>query len=94
MATKKAGGSTQNNRDSVSKRLGIKIGDGDKARSGNILVRQRGTDIKAGPGVMMGSDNTLFAVIDGIVKYTQKKVTKYTGQLKSQKFVKVLPVTK
>ena len=69
MATSKSGGSTQNGRDSQSKRLGCKKSDGQVVRAGNILVRQRGTKIHPGAGVMRGKDDTLFALTDGTVKF-------------------------
>jgi large subunit ribosomal protein L27 len=69
MAHKKGGGSSRNGRDSQSQRLGVKKFGGEQVRSGNILVRQRGTRIKPGINVRVGSDDTLFAVIDGIVLY-------------------------
>jgi len=69
MAHKKAGGSSRNGRDSNSKRLGVKRFGGELVRAGNILVRQRGTRINAGPNVGLGRDFTLFALIDGKVKY-------------------------
>jgi len=69
MAHKKGGGSSQNNRDSNAQRLGIKKFGGEVVRSGNIIVRQRGTKVKPGEGVMVGRDYTIFAVIDGTVKY-------------------------
>jgi large subunit ribosomal protein L27 len=67
MAHKKGGGSSRNGRDSKSKRLGVKRYAGEVVRSGNILVRQRGTRIKPGLNVMVGRDYTLFAVADGVV---------------------------
>jgi len=69
MAHKKGAGSSRNGRDSNSQRLGIKIFGGQVVRSGYILVRQRGSRIKAGKNVMMGKDDSLFAVADGIVQY-------------------------
>lgn len=69
MAHKKAGGSSRNGRDSNSKRLGVKRFGGELVRAGNILVRQRGTRINAGSNVGLGRDFTLFALIDGKVKY-------------------------
>ena len=71
-AHKKGGGSTKNGRDSESKRLGAKRADGQFALAGNILVRQRGTKIYPGVNVMIGSDDTLFATVDGIVKFERK----------------------
>jgi large subunit ribosomal protein L27 len=69
MAHKKGGGSSTNGRDSNSQRLGVKLFGGQKARAGNIIVRQRGTKIRAGEGVGMGKDHTLFALSDGHVKF-------------------------
>ncbi len=69
MAHKKGGGSSRNGRDSNAQRLGVKRYAGEKVLSGNILVRQRGTHIKPGVNVGRGSDDTLFATIDGIVEY-------------------------
>ncbi len=70
-AHKKGGGSTKNGRDSHAQRLGVKRGDGQYVLAGNILVRQRGTHIHAGEGVGMGSDNTLFALRSGRVKFSR-----------------------
>ena len=72
MAHKKGQGSVKNGRDSESKRLGIKRADGEFVLAGNILVRQRGTKMHPGVNVDIGSDDTLFALIDGIVKYERK----------------------
>lgn len=83
-AHKKGVGSSKNGRDSESKRLGIKRYDGEVVRSGNILVRQRGTKIHPGNNVMIGGDDTLFAVADGKVKYERKG--------KDRKQVSVYPV--
>jgi large subunit ribosomal protein L27 len=69
MAHKKGGGSSRNGRDSKSKRLGVKRYGGELVRSGNILVRQRGTKIKPGRNVGLGKDYTIFATIDGYVKF-------------------------
>ena len=71
-AHKKGGGSTKNGRDSQSKRLGAKRADGQFVLAGNILVRQRGTKIYPGENVKIGSDDTLFATADGIVKFERK----------------------
>lgn len=81
-ATKKGGGSTKNGRDSNAKRLGVKRGDGQFVLAGNILVRQRGTKIHAGNGVGRGSDDTLFALVSGKVRFERygkdrKKVSVY-----------------
>ncbi|MCR4693039.1 MAG: 50S ribosomal protein L27 [Firmicutes bacterium] len=72
MAHKKGMGSTKNGRDSESKRLGLKRADGQFVLAGNILVRQRGTKIHPGNNVGIGSDDTLFALIDGNVKFERK----------------------
>jgi large subunit ribosomal protein L27 len=69
MAHKKGGGSSKNGRDSKSKRLGVKRFDGEMVTSGSILVRQRGTKIKPGINVGLGRDYTIFAVVDGYVKF-------------------------
>ncbi len=69
MAHKKGGGSVRNGRDSQAQRLGVKKYSGEVVRSGNIIVRQRGTHIKAGENVGIGTDDTLFATIDGIVVF-------------------------
>ncbi len=74
MAHKKAGGSTNNGRDSVSKRLGVKKFGGEFVRAGNILVRQRGTKFHAGKNVMRGGDDTLFAIASGKVCFKKKGV--------------------
>jgi large subunit ribosomal protein L27 len=82
MAHKKSGGSNRNGRDSESKRLGVKRFDGQVVRCGTIIVRQRGTTFHPGPNVGMGKDFTLFAAIDGYVKFedvtrSKKRVSVY-----------------
>ncbi len=72
MAQKKGGGSTKNGRDSESKRLGAKRADGQFVLAGNILVRQRGTKIHPGTNVGKGKDDTLFSLVDGILKFERK----------------------
>ncbi len=69
MAHKTGGGSTRNGRDSKSKRLGVKKFGGEIVRSGNIIVRQRGTKIKPGLNVGLGRDHTIFATMDGVVMF-------------------------
>lgn len=71
-ASKKGVGSSRNGRDSVAKRLGVKRADGQFVTAGNILVRQRGTKIHPGTNVGKGGDDTLFALIDGVVKFERK----------------------
>ena len=75
-AHKKGGGSTSNGRDSAGRRLGAKIADGQTAKAGSIIYRQRGTKIYPGNNVGMGVDHTLFAKIDGYVKFEAKGKTK------------------
>lgn len=72
MAHKKAGGSSRNGRDSVSKRLGVKRYAGQQVKAGSILVRQRGSTFHPGPNVGMGRDYTLFAKSDGVVEFVVK----------------------
>lgn len=84
-ASKKGLGSTKNGRDSRAKRLGVKRGDGQFVLAGNILVRQRGTKIHPGTNVKKGSDDTLFAVADGVVKFERmgrdkKQVSVYSKE--------------
>ena len=83
-ATKKGGGSTQNGRDSIAKRLGAKAADGQSIHSGTIIYRQRGTKVHPGNNVGRGGDDTLFALIDGVVRFERK------GRNKKQ--VSVYPV--
>lgn len=94
MAHKKAGGSTSYGRDSQGQRLGTKLYAGEFAKTGSIIVRQRGSKIRAGRNVKMGSDDTLFAIADGLVSFSDKKVKRYTGAFKTVKFAHVVPVEK
>lgn len=89
MAHKKSGGSTSLGRDSASKRLGAKLHDGQKANAGSIIYRQRGTKMHAGKNVRRGGDDTLYAAIAGIVKFTQRRVRAFDGSLKLRKFANV-----
>jgi large subunit ribosomal protein L27 len=79
MAHKKGQGATRNGRDSLSKRLGVKRGDGQVVRAGNILVRQRGTKIHPGYNVGRGGDDTLFALADGVVRFERRKGRVYVS---------------
>ena len=72
MAHKKGQGSTQNNRDSAGRRLGVKVTDGQVIRAGGIIFRQRGTKMHPGSNVGMGKDHTIFSLIDGVVKFERK----------------------
>ncbi|MGE4553948.1 MAG: 50S ribosomal protein L27 [Desulfovibrionaceae bacterium] len=87
MAHKKAGGSSRNGRDSAGQRRGVKRYGGQSVLAGNILVRQLGTKIHPGEGVGVGKDWTLFALVDGVVKYE-----KYTRKRKIKTRVHVLPL--
>ena len=76
MAHKKAGGSTRNGRDSESKRLGVKCFGGENVNAGNIIIRQRGTHFHPGQNVGCGRDHTLFATLDGVVRFERKGIKK------------------
>ncbi|MBA3047438.1 50S ribosomal protein L27 [Patescibacteria group bacterium] len=91
MAHKKAGGSTTLGRDSISKRLGVKLNDGQFAKAGAIIIRQRGAKYHPGKNVKKGKDDTLFAIAAGFVKFTAKKLRKFNNQLKTVKTVNVMP---
>ena len=80
MSKTKAGGSTRNGRDSNAKRLGVKRYGGQTVTSGSILVRQKGTKFFPGENVRIGRDFTLFAAKDGVVKFTEKRLTKFDGR--------------
>ena len=84
MAHKKGAGSSNNGRESESKRLGVKLFGGQFAQAGNILIRQRGTPHNAGNNVGMGKDHTLFALIDGTVEFKKRK--------KGKSFVSIIPL--
>jgi large subunit ribosomal protein L27 len=90
MAHKKAAGSTSLGRESESKRLGVKLTDGEKAKIGSIIIRQRGTKYHAGLNVKKGGDDTLFAMKNGIVKFSTKKLRKFDNSLKTCKVVSVI----
>ncbi|MEA1918145.1 MAG: 50S ribosomal protein L27 [Campylobacterota bacterium] len=76
MAHKKGQGSTQNNRDSAGRRLGVKKYGGESVVAGNIVVRQRGTKVHPGTNMGMGKDHTLYALVDGVVKFERKDKTR------------------
>ena len=90
MAHRKAGGSTSLGRDSISKRLGVKIYGSEKAKVGSIIVRQRGTKIHPGENVQLGEDDTIYSTAIGTVKFMDKKVKDFTGKLQKRKFVSVV----
>ena len=80
MAHKKGQGSTQNNRDSAGRRLGVKKFGSQFVRAGNIIIRQRGTKVHTGENVGIGKDHTIYALIDGIVQFSQKSKVKRADQ--------------
>lgn len=90
MAHKKAMGSTSNGRDSVAKRLGVKIYGGQPAIAGNIIVRQKGNAFWAGQGVAQGNDYTLFATRDGVVQFQEKRRTRFDGRVYRDIYVSVV----
>jgi large subunit ribosomal protein L27 len=90
MAHRKAGGTAKNLRDSNPKYLGIKLTHGERAQSGSIIVRQRGTVIMAGNNVSTGRDHTLFALKDGTVKFGSKRKTSFNGNIVVKKVVDVV----
>lgn len=77
MASKKAGGSTKNGRDSQSKRLGVKRFGGEAVLPGTIIIRQRGTQFHIGSNVKMGRDHTIYAVIEGVVKFERENKQRF-----------------
>lgn len=89
MAHRKAGGTAKNLRDSNPKFLGIKISDGQSAKTGMVIVRQRGTRVLAGKNIGIGSDHTLFALKDGTVKFGNKMKTRFDGQKRRYPIVEV-----
>ena len=89
MAHKKAGGTAKNLRDSQPKYLGIKLSDGQKAKAGGIIIRQRGTVVMAGNNVGLGRDHTLFALKDGTVKFGSRRKISFNGQTVVKKIVNV-----
>jgi large subunit ribosomal protein L27 len=94
MAHTKAGGSTKNGRDSRSKRLGVKLYGGQYTNAGEVIVRQRGAKWEPGENVAVGADDTIYAKIAGIVKFTQKRVMKFTGHRIRKTLVNVEPIKK
>jgi len=93
MAHRKAGGSTQLGRDSISKRLGVKIFGNQAVQKGQIIVRQRGTKYKPGKNVARAGDDTLFAMKDGWVQFKARKALSFTGKLIKKTFVSVMDKT-
>ena len=89
MAHTKSGGSTKLGRDSISKRLGVKISDGEMAQPGQIILRQRGTKFIPGVNVKSGGDDTLYAMKTGVVKFISGKKTRFDG---TRRYVKIVTV--
>lgn len=92
MAHTKAKGSTKLGRESESKRLGVKLFDGEAAKIGDIIIRQRGTRYYPGTNVKKGGDDTLYAVKKGVVKFSNKRKVNFDGSRKSVKVVSVNPL--
>jgi large subunit ribosomal protein L27 len=89
MSHKKSGGSTDNGRDSVAKRLGVKIFGGQAVKAGGIIIRQRGTKFFPGDNTGLGKDYTIYATTDGMVEFTEKKMKKFDGRIFKDKLVHV-----
>ncbi|KKS46624.1 50S ribosomal protein L27 [Candidatus Azambacteria bacterium RIFOXYD1_FULL_42_11] len=90
MAHTKAAGSTRLGRESQSKRLGVKLFDGETVKIGNILVRQRGTKWLAGRNVKRGADDTLYALKSGFVKFSTKKIKRFDGRRRVVKIINII----
>lgn len=90
MAHKKSAGTTKNGRDSNPKYLGVKITEGDKAQAGSIIIRQRGTDVLPGKNVSMGKDHTLFALVNGTIKFGTKRKKHFDNKVMTKKVVHVI----
>lgn len=89
MATKKAAGSAKNLTDSNPQYLGVKLYAGEKAKKGNIIIRQRGTKFMAGKNVRLGKDHTIFALADGVVSFRNMRKTRYDGSTVKRNVVDV-----
>ncbi len=92
MAHKKAGGSTQNGRDSFSKRLGVKRFGGQAVRAGEVIVRQKGFAFRPGTNTHAGKDRTIHANCDGVVTFSEKRVLKFNGRRERETFVHIAEV--
>lgn len=92
MAHKLAQGSTRNGRDSQPQYLGVKRGDGQYVKVGEIIVRQRGTVIHPSVNARAGKDHTVYALADGLVKFNKKRMPNFIGKLQERTFVSVVPV--
>lgn len=90
MSKTKAAGSTKLGRDSQSQRLGVKLFSGQKAKIGNIIIRQRGTKFLPGENVRLGRDDTIYAVKDGVIKFAEKRIRRFDRKQRTVKVVSVL----
>lgn len=90
MSHKKAGGSTQNGRDSVAKRLGVKVFGGQAVKAGGIIIRQRGTQYFPGKNTGMGKDHTIYSTITGKVVFTEKALKKFDNRVFKDKVISVV----
>jgi large subunit ribosomal protein L27 len=90
MATKKSAGSAKNLKDSQPKYLGVKRTDGQVVKTGQIIIRQRGSKIEAGKNVKMGKDHTIFAMVDGVVSFRNMRKTRFDGHRVEKKAVDVV----
>jgi len=90
MAKTKSGGSSRLGRDSESKRLGVKVQDGEKIKAGAIIIRQRGTKYLPGKNTKRGSDDTIYSIKDGVVQFGSKTKKLYDGSKRTAKIVRVL----
>lgn len=90
MSHVKAGGSAKNLTDSNAQYLGVKISDGQKAETGNIIIRQRGTKVLSGENTKLGKDHTIFAAKDGVVKFTSARKKNFNGKTVRRKMVSVV----
>jgi large subunit ribosomal protein L27 len=94
MAHKKAGGSTALGRDSQSKRLGVKLYDGQVAKAGSIIIRQRGTKYRPGTNVRRGNDDTLYAANAGVIKFSRQALRRYDNRIRPATIVNVIALKK
>jgi len=92
MATTKASGTTKLGRDSRPKYLGVKLYNGQKAKAGSIIVRQRGTKFMPGNNVKRGNDDTLFSLIEGVIRFSTKRKKNFNGQSRIVKVINVDPL--
>ncbi|MBT5346549.1 50S ribosomal protein L27 [bacterium] len=90
MATKKSGGSSKNGRDSNAKRRGVKIYGNQPCLAGNIIIRQKGSKYRLGKNVAQGKDFTIYALLDGMVHFYEKKVQRFDGRKYLRTFVEVI----